>query len=684
MPGSLGGASFDLLADNTQLVAAFVQAQAKAQQASAAIQAAVKAQTDAIKSGSAAAAQAAAQQAQAAQTAIQAAQQASARFRDMGGAAQQAGGGLTDLARSALALGAGVAGVSVSIETLHAALAKVAEQTQKTAQIQFQLGRTYGESAGQMTKFANDLAAATGKSNASVQEGIARFAVLENGYGLTRAQTEKLAKATLDLAAVTGTDTVEAFERVIGVFRDGGESAEKLGLVLNDQSVKAFANLTAEQRKNFEQMDALTKSQIRYAEAMKQAADFQGAATDRANQQVGAWDRLTAATDNLAGAVGRAATTGTPGSNDGGLVGRLAEAVDWMGRVIDRATGAQQALDGLAGAAGRVQIGPDPGMPGSTTGGLSDAAARQAIVAARQRREQEVKGQLQDADRLNDATVKSAIDAIDRERKAKEVWYGEEKQRIEARRTYQLEDIETRKAAALQAIKDEQQATKDADDQAIQAAQRRKQVELDAADAARDQATAAIKAQQQQNERDRTAQDRQAADDRLREDQQLADAREKYDREHADFLKEDDREREAAHQRQMQRIEDEHTRAVRGFESEADEDRKKSDARLRNLDRLAQKEDDRHREALDHIESEKQRQLDEIDATLKAQTDAIDAQIKGIDDVRKAREDASKTRDLQGKVAEAQAAVTAATGTGTPEQIEQARQELITAHRLGD
>jgi hypothetical protein len=250
MAANLGSAEFILRADAAELIRAMDQSAAKVRAATAQIAQDLNVSERAVTATAAKIA--------AAQDKVAKANAASAAS-------------FTNFARGAAGFTAAAAGITVGAATIAAALTKVGEETQKTAQLQFQLTRTYGESAASMTKFANELAVATGKSNLSVQEGIARFGVLERGYGLTRQQTEALAKATLDLAAATGTDTVEAFERMIGVFRDGGESVEKLGLVLNDQSVKAFANLTAEQKRNFDQMDALTKSQIRYTEAIKQA-----------------------------------------------------------------------------------------------------------------------------------------------------------------------------------------------------------------------------------------------------------------------------------------------------------------------------------------------------------------------------------------------------------------------------
>lgn len=598
-------------------------------------------------------------------------------------ASQKAASSFGDLTKSALGFTAAAAGVTVGAVAVNQALSKVAEQTQKTAQAQFQLNAAYGSLSPQMTKLSLDLAAATGKSNAALLEGVGRFGVLMKGYGLSEEQIKKLTTATLDLAAATGTDTVEAFERMIGVFRDGGESAEKLSLVLNDQSIKGFASLTAEQRKNFDQMDAITKSQIRYTEAINQAASAQGKAIERANSQLGAWDKLTASSDNLAAAFGKEVTSGS----GGGLVGGIANVISGLGNLIERSNEAQQAIselkrEGASGFTGglidallhpdaireRVERNrsnpppaPFPTLPDGLVGPVLPTAGRAAIIAARDANEKAVKSQLDAADKANDAAAESAIKAIDRERKEKERWYDEERSRIEARRTYQLEDIDARHKAAIKALADERQAQKDADDAAIKDAERRKDAELDAVNESARRANDAIEQRGKEYARARELEDRATATERQRQDRELAD-----------FRQRNDREREQAHKADLKRIDDRHTRAVRGFEREADAARKATDDDLRGIDRRAKAEDERHRKRLEQIDRESQRQLD-----------AIDAQLRALDDADRTEQNADRTGDLQKKVSEAQAAVTAARPAGTAEEIAAARNDLSAALRGG-
>lgn len=605
--------------------------------------------------------------------------------------------------KRAFEIGGAIAGVTVGLATVNAALEKVANQTQKTLDLQFQLGKVYGASAAAMTKSANDLAAATGKSNLSVQEGVARFAVLERGYGLTREQTEKLAKATLDLAAVTGTDTVEAFERMIGVFRDGGESVEKLGLVLNDQTVKAFANLTAEQRKNFEQMDAVTKSQIRYTEAMKQAAFAQGSAAEKANSQAGAMERLKAATDNLAASFGAEATRGS----GGGLVGGLANAVSGLNDFIARAHEAEAAVKSLhdAGRAGftgglidillhpeevrrRIEelrnlpgiSGPDPGMPGGTTGGLNEAQARAAIIAARQRQRTEAQQILNDRKDAIEARAAMEVRAIEQRRKIAEDAYAHDRAILEQTKNAEVKAAEDSRDGQLRAIDAEAKATAKRYDGEIRDAERARDAAKQAADDKKDAALKALDAEQQavhdasdaqirdleiqRDRRKQAAEDTRDAGLRALDDQKRArdNARIQEDREADD------------HNTEVQRRLDEQAKAAeRRFQRESDAAERAHQKDIDGIERASQKEQDRHQKALAAIQ-------DEQDARIAA----LDVQLKALDAQERQTASAERLANLQRTAASAQEALTRARGTGTADEIAQARGELTRALRGGD
>lgn len=684
MAGSLGSASFSLEADNTQLVSAFVQAKAKAEESSRAIQAAVKAQTAAIQSGSAAAQAAAAAQTKAAQGAIQAAQQAQQRFEQMGKSAQEAAGGFGEMLKSGLELGAGFAGVQIGVEGARKVIDGIAEATQAAAQAQFALAATFKTTAGAYTQFVDQQAAATKRTTTEVKESIVAFGSLSNRYAINTDQVKELTKRSADLAAVKGITTVEAAKRLEAALRGEAESAEFLGLTLNSDYLKKFADMSSEQRKNWETLDPLIKAQITYREVLKQTEDAQGKAAQRAKEGAGAADNLKTSTANLALTLGQEMNPAFQKA-----AGYISTVIDRMNDLIKKnaeLNAAPFTPPGIAAdeAATRAEIdrrvrarsaaaGYPVGLPADTrdidagrhegvdAAAAADARRKAALIAEAENRAR-VKSALDAADKANDATAESAIKAIDKERKAKEHWYDEEKQRIEGRRTLALEDIETRRDAALKGIADEKQAQHDKDEQAIHDAERAKKLIIDTAEEASKQALAAIDRQRTANEHARE-----------NEDRATKSQREAQDREVADFRQKADREAEEGHKRQLQRIDERHTKAVRGFEAEADAARQATDDELRGIDRASKAEDTRHQKRLQQISDEAQRALD-----------SIDAQIRGLDDLDRAEGNADRTAGLTQKVTEAEKAAGLARGTGTPEQIAAARGKYTAALRVGD
>lgn len=718
MPGgvSLGSAYYELTADNTQLLGAFVQSKAKAQEATQAIQAAVKAQTAAIQSGSQAAIQASAAQTKAAQGAIQSALQAQQRYESMAKAIKQssdaASGGIGTLVKSGAALGLGFVGITSAAATAHAAISRITEVTQRANQAQFALNATYKTSAATFGEFAAAQAAATKRTIADVQESVTAFGSLSNRYAFTTDQVKELTKRSADLAAVKGKTTVDAAQRLEAALRGEAEAAEALGLTLNSDYLKKFADMTSEQRKNWESLDPLIKAQITYREILKQTDPLLGTAVKRTTEAAGASDRLKTAWDNLALTLGQNLTPAVQQSQ-GSLARWIEQANEWLKKHREI-----QAAQGISTeTAISVGAGPDarplpPGTldPESTPEAQAQArraASGQAAVYDDIRKRQEIAAaerrariasELAEADKANDATVESAIRAIDRERKEKERWYDEERSRIEARRTYQLEDIEARKDAAIAALNEEKQAARDKLESDIEIAEREKKARLDAAEAAKDAAEAAIKEEERRRGRVREQEDRERDDERRAQDREREDARRTEDRarevDHRDHLADIkgrrevavealDDEAEAAEKtrdrklrsldREIQKARDASQRRKRDLEDEADEARDASQQVIRGIEQQADAESDRHRRAMQDLEDERDARLAILDAQL-AQLDAAD----------RAEDAARRTSDLQKAVADAQAAAQRVRGTGTPEQIAAARGDLTGALRGGD
>lgn len=703
MPGDgirLGGAFYEISADSAPLIKAVDQARQRSEASLKAIAAATGLPEKAVR--------------QYAATLIRETQQANAALERNAAAAEraaqrqaaafkQAGDGLSGLAKGAIGFTVAAAGIATGAAAVHQALSKIAEETQKATQAQFALQAAFGASTQRLTEFSKAQGASIGRTPAEIQQAILLTATLAKNYGFTDAQLQELIKRTADYAALTGRDFLPAVQDVVSAMRGEGDAAERLGLALQKDALKSLANLTAEQRKNFDSLSVLEQSQIAYAEFLRQTSGAQGVAAQRTKEQAGAFQNLDTATKNLAATIGeKLAPSAALGASQ---LATLTNSVNTFIKAADPA-----ALADFAAVVARI-------AGGDIFGGIADAVARRTArelrppsslpadsrdadsgphegadvaEAARRRKADELlaseqerrrrKAELEAADKANDATAESAIRAIDRERKEKERWYDEERQRIEARRTYQLEDIEARRDAAIKGLEDEKQAAKDAIDAQIAEQERLKDARIAQAEAAAEAAKRAVEAEKDRLDRVREAEDRARDDARRLEDRDTEDAR-----------RVEDRVREQAQEREVKRLEDlrdariaaieaeieaadrASEKRLRALDREADRARATSDAALRRLERRGEKEDEQHRKRMQALDDEQDAQLGILDAQLKA----LDAQEKSADA-------AERLAGIQKRLSDAQQAATAARGTGTADEIAAARGDLTTALRVGN
>lgn len=660
---------------------------------------------------------------------------------------QSAAAGMLGLVKGLTAFGAAAAGVSIGAATINAAMTSIAESTQKAAQAQFALNALYGKAAPIITQQAEELAKASGRSRTEALEAATAVATLGRQYALTFAQQKQVLEISANLAAVRGIPLEEATKRVSDALRGEAEAAEYLGQVLNSDAVKAFANMTAEQRKNFETLDPLTKAQIVLGKLIGDNADLMGKAAERANSAVGAYDKFTASVDNLSVSIGKKFSEPAAGAL-GILTGFVERAdafvrsdfLDRLGRTaayfaaiasLDPAKIAA-AFGALQGSLPAFQVGPDPGSPGGTTLGPTSPATTAAIEEERRRQEKRIeadrknriKAELEAAEKANDATAESAIKAIEKERKAKEQWYDEERDRIEARRTYQLEDIERRKDAAIEALEEEKRAAKEALEAQIEDQERLKDARIAAAEEAAEQAERLIDIEKDRLDTVRELEDRARDDERRQQDQALDDARRAQDQLRDDERRSEDVGLDAARRRQdqdremlrrgqdratddarrrqdqaaedaqddeikrLERVRDVRVAAIeedirlfeqasqrrlRAIDEEGDAAREASEAVVRGIEAQADAEDERHRTAMQALD-------DEQDARLEL----LDTQLKALDAAERAEGHARRTADLQKRVADAQQAATQARGTGSAADIAAARVDLTSALKVGD
>lgn len=686
----LGGAFFELTADSAPLIAAMAKAEQQSKRSAQQIAQATGIPEKAV--------------ARYAQEAIRAHQAAeAARARDAAAAKRaadqiaqanaRATGSIQQLGRSAGALVGGFVGTAAAAALLSKGLEKVVESTKAAAQAQFALSKSYGDASPSMVQFANELAASTNRSRVEAQQAAVVVANLTREYGLNVAQAQSVIKIASDLAAIYGKDLPDAVQRLQAAIRGEAEAAEALGLVLNDEAV-AVRQLGQENKTLFEKLTDSEKAQLRLAEATRQLGERQGAATERTQSALGAFDRLSAATTDLSAELGQrllpvaAQIANVLATMAEGALGALAALNDLSKVDAAGLANIASALFNPVGVVAAIAAGQNPLLPSATAPvgpafGPTPAevgAAQNAQAVAEIKRKAERRAALEAEAKQAEDRAEAEIKAIEKEREAKERWYDEERTRIEARRTYQLEDIERRKDAAIDALEEEKQAAKDAFDAQIEEANRAKDARLEQVEVVRDAQLAALDEARRLTGAQREQEDRERSDTRRDEDRQRADAidaenrtREQAHREELDRL-------EARHEATMRALDGEEKavrraaeRRLRALDEQADRARRISERNIREIERQADAEEDRHRSTMRALD-------DELDARKRA----LDIQLDALDAAEKAEGAARRSADIQKRISDAQAAATAARGTGTPEEIAAARDELTRALRVGN
>lgn len=684
----IGSAEFQLTANQQPLISGLAQAEANARQQSARIQGAIDGNLHKIEESS-----------------------------------KRGGESLLGLVRAGTALTI----VPAALAAVSTGFTKVVEQSQKAAQAQFALNKVYGDGAAHFKAFAAAQAQATGRSATDFEQAAVRAATLAKNYGLTAQQIEVLIQRSADLAAVHGKEIPDAAERVIAAIRGEAEAAEALGLTLNSDAVKAFAAMTDEQRKNFESLDQVTKAQIIYNELLRQTNDVQGAAVERANSQLGAFDKLQDATDKLAASVGQALVPGLA-EVAGGLAivaARTADVIEQVTRLqrlgerdglrrlialldLARPGGGQAFIQQII--AGALAPPPEQAPGQGPLFGPTPDEVRAATIrhdAEQRRRAKEALDQRKDdVERRADIEIAG----LEKEKQAQERAFADRRARLQQRRDAEITAAKDARDAAITALEQQAQAAADSYARQIRAAEAARDKEKQAAEDTRDAALRALeevqRAAQDANEadirqaeiaRDRAKQGAEDARDaalralddekrarqeaRIHEDRARADETERIEREldkrHRAALAALEAEAEAANdardaalraiERQAEAAERAHARRVRQIERRAQAEQDAADAAIRALEEQARAEEERHRAAMDNLAAEE-----------RARLSVLDAQLAALDAAEKAEQRAQRTASLQEKAAKAQADLSAIQErqAAVQREIEQARREL--------
>lgn len=687
----IGSAEFILSADSAKLL----QEMAKAEQAT---RKSAQAQAAAIAKASGASV---ADVKRATDTIIReqkrAAQEAEKAAQQIAKSQQQTSASFLSAAKSMGAFGAAALGVSVGAAALNAAITSVIENTRKQEQAQFAINALYGQAAPLITAQAEALAQSSGRSKTEALSAAAAVANLGRQYAFTGAQQQAVLKISADLAAIKGLTLEQATSRISDALRGEAEAAEYLGQVLGNDAVKAFAAMTAEQRRNFETLSPITKAQLTLGKLIEDNSNLTGTAAKRTETFTGSIDKLTGKIDDLSAALGKklAPNAALAARETAGLVEKLTGIVERTDTDKIRQIGAAMLTiasplalirslvtgdDSIARAL--IEIGRIGGAlpaavrrptgPAEESGGAAEqgsAAIAQAATDAANRakvaseaRKDAIKAELEAAEKASKKRLEIELEAIDAEKKAKEAWYDEERTRIEARRTYQLEDIETRKDAALAAIKAEQEAAKEASELAIELAERRKASELAAVDEAADRLKQTIDAEKDRLETVRELEDRARDDERRKEDRELDEFREREDaeikaaadalgkkRDQQDRAREDRRRKDDADRQQRRQDEDRELQEEREREDRRLAERAQALARRRqqeDRDRAERRTDeDRARADAraaedDALEVSQKQRLAAVNAEYDARIQAIDGEIAALRERFEAEEDA--------------------------------------------
>lgn len=567
---------------------------------------------------------------------------------------------------------AAAAGITTGAAAINAAMSKVAEETQKAAQAQFAINELYGKSAPLVTDQAEALAKLAGVSRTSAKEAAANVATLGRNYALTGSQIQQVLKISADLAAVRGISLDAAAERTASALRGEAEAIEYLGQALQSDTLKAMADMTDEQRKYFETLNPITKAQIVLNALQKNTADVQGAAARRTQDAAGATQNLDTAISNLSETIGKKFQPAVSKAQntlagfiseedrklkDGGLerlglyyqtLFRIAT-LDFNNAAISAAR-LRNALD--PSAAAQIQVGPDPGMPGSGPGPTKDQL--QAIKDADQLRRQReaadkdalqawVARQTKAIGEVADAREKAARAAAKLEDDAIE----KEKIRLEVQKDQRLRALDETHRATIKSIEVEQQAAEDAAKAQIERLEQEKKATLDAAEMARDQALAALKAKKEQLDGEREIEDRNREDTRRYQDNLLQDRRRQQDQEIEEYKRGveqkrdiEDRARETRQRQEDQERADRRDKADRELDEAREREDRQLEARVRRLQQERAQEDRARadqRTAEDQAVSDRREREDrEAEASHKATLDRLeqehDARLKVIED----------------------------------------------------
>jgi hypothetical protein len=246
--------------------------------------------------------------------------------------------------------------IGAALGTTVAALSRFGASAENQRRQVDGIRKAYGSAADQILDFTESIQQSTKFSNEEARQAAQIAATLAQNYGFTADEVEKLIEVSADLASVHGIGLADAVQRTTAAMRGEAESAEALGLTLNQQAIdrnNATLSMSNAEAAHF-RMNAL----------LEQAAFAEGTAGEAAATAAGQAAQLGNAMQDIGVKIG--AALGPVGGMTAGLadialilpvVGAGAgKALAGMQKLAQAAKGSQAAMGALSFATGPVGI----------------------------------------------------------------------------------------------------------------------------------------------------------------------------------------------------------------------------------------------------------------------------------------------------------------------------------------
>ncbi len=249
-----------------------------------------------------------------------------------------------------------MSGITGQIRTLigayagFSALRNTVEVVQRSDQAIFNLkssvsaaNREFGAGVGTVTGWESAVKRLSGElliySDTALRNAISRTVDMTKRLGLSRDQMETVIKRSADLAAGK-TDLEGGIERVTAALRGEAESAEYLGLTLNETYVMAWYEANKATEKAWKDLTDIERAQARYNVFLAQSEQLQGRAANSASTFGGALQLVkkeieNAITNNRSINSSLTALAGTLRDNAGEIGKMISGIVTAVGHVIE-------------------------------------------------------------------------------------------------------------------------------------------------------------------------------------------------------------------------------------------------------------------------------------------------------------------------------------------------------------